>query len=146
MNTAMEGVCASSNKADARDYSLLYIYNPQQVAMLLAILCHVVAILSRCLFIQMLVLFAMPQQTSQNPSLQLLMSGLGEKRKSSTGPKSSSPANKPVLSPNTPSATSSPRKKKNMSRRRRVAEEEHIPSQHPITSSPPKTPKSPSGA
>ena len=88
----------------------------------------------------------MPQQTSQNPSLQLLMSGLGEKRKSSTGPKSSSPANKPVLSPNTPSATSSPRKKKNTSRRRRVAEEEHTPPQHPITSSPPQTPKSPSGA
>src|SRR5438046_10114472 len=90
MNTAMEGVCASSNKADARDYSLLYIYNPQQVAMLLAILCHVVAILSSCLFIQMLVLFAMPQQSSQNPSLQLLMSSLGEKCKSSTGPRSQS--------------------------------------------------------
>ena len=68
MNTAMEGVCASSNKVDARDYSLLYIYNPQQVAMLLAILCHIV--LNGCLFIQILVLFAMPLQSSLSKSFQ----------------------------------------------------------------------------
>ena len=40
------GFAASSYKADARHYDLLYIYNPQQVAMVLAILSPVVAILS----------------------------------------------------------------------------------------------------
>jgi hypothetical protein len=74
------------------------------------------------------------------------MSGLGKKRKSAAGPKSSSPAKKSNLSPKTPRATSSSPWKKRSTRRRNKVTEEHTPQPHPASSSPPKTPKSPSGA
>ena len=74
------------------------------------------------------------------------MTGLGEKRKRSTGPKSSSPAKKAVISPKTrPTTSCSPSKKRDTRSRRRVAAEQ-TPPQRTITESPPKTPKSPSGA
>ena len=59
--------------------------------------------------------------------------------------KSSSPAKKPNRSPKTRHATSSSPWKKGTRHRNRITEE-HTPPPHLVTSSPPKTPKSPSGA
>lgn len=72
------------------------------------------------------------------------MSDLRKKRKSPANPKNNSPAKKLNHSPKTPHATSSSSWKKKGTRRRNRLTEEHTPPPHPVTSSPPKTPKSPS--